>query len=293
MRQFRSPLSSLPSALLATLWLSLLLCVAPVTAKEVKVELDPALFGHLDQHNTDCPQVNCGPTSAANSFLYLQKAYPELYTGNTTLVPSKNGSFDLVGVANSLGATFMGGCPVANCPGQSGTLIEDFIIGKINFFKDHAPGTTVVEAQMNFEWRSDVATTPDLKHPSAKPGTVQDKTKPTLDWLADQLRKGQDVELFMFNAGEHYITLTGITFDDVTHQGNMKIVDPWTGTEKTIGIDGLTNGYIDTDYTLAGNRLDFVAHAVAESPIPVPEPQALVLLLAGLVVLRVAVRRRG
>ena len=289
------PIRRLLSPLFAGLWLAAaLLGAAPASAKEVKVELDPALFGHLDQHDTDCPLVNCGPSSAANSFLYLQKANPNLYKGDATLVPTKNGGgFDLAGVANSLGAAYMGGCAGAGCGATpSGTLIEDFIIGKMNFFKDRAPGTTVVEAQMNFKWRSDVATTPDLKNPSPKPALVQDSTTPTLTWLADQLRKGQDVELFMANgANQHYITLTGITFDDVTSKGNMKIVDPWTGTEKTIGIEGLTDGFIDTDYKIGAAGFDYVAHAVAESP--VPEPQVFVLLLAGLVVLRVYGRRRS
>ncbi len=290
MRQLRHLLSPL----LATLCVTVLLMAAPAAAKEVKFELDPAKFGHLDQHDTDCPNVNCGPASAANSFLYLQQAFPTIYTGNTTLVPTlQGGGFDLAGVANSLGAAYMGGCAGASCGATpSGTLIEDFIIGKMGYFSDRAPGTTVVEAQMNFTWRDNATTTPDLKHPSPKPALVQDGTKPTLAWLAEQLRKGQDVELFMANgANQHYITLTGITFDDVTNKGSMKIIDPWTGTEKTVAIEGLTNGYIDTDYTLDGGGFDFVAHAVAESP--VPEPQVLLLLVCGLVVLRIGLRPKA
>ncbi len=267
----------------------------PASAKEIKVELDASLFGHLNQADTNCPQVNCGPTAAANSFLYLQQRYPDIYSGANTLVPTRiGGGFDLVGVANSLGAAYMGGCAGASCGATpSGTLIEDFIMGKINYFKDRAPGTTVVEAQMNFAWRSDQAATPNLKNPSPKPADVIDNTKPTLDWIADQLRKGQDVELFMANgANQHYITLTGITFDDVTNLGSMKIIDPWTGTEKTIGIEGLSGGYIDTDYAIDGNGFDYVSHAVAESPLPVPEPGIYVLMLAGFGVVGMFARRR-
>ncbi len=279
----------------AVLLMALAAVPQPISAKEIKVELDASLFGHLDQHDTDCQLVNCGPTAAANSFLYLQQRYPDIYNGANTLVQTRiGGGFDLAGVANSLGSAYMGGCAGANCGAiPSGTLIEDFIVGKINYFKDRAPGTTAVEAQMNFPWRSDQAATPDLKNPSPKPANVIDSTPPTLGWIADQLRKGQDVELFMANgANQHYITLTGITFDDVTNIGNMKIIDPWTGTEKTIGIQGLTSGFIDTDYAIDGAGFDYVAHAVAESPLPVPEPEMYVLMLAGFGVVGVIVRRR-
>jgi hypothetical protein len=242
-----------------------------LSAKTIEYKLDPALYGHLDQHDIDCKLVGCGPAAAANSFLFLQQNNSDLYKGGNTLVPKKSGAFDLVGVANELGGLM--GCD-ASC--SKGTLIEDFILGKIAYFDKHAPGTTKVEAEMNFAWRS----------AKPKPGGVSDGTKPTLGWLADQLKNKQDVELFVGSSDDkvqHYITLTGISFDDMTSKGSMWIVDPWDGKEHKIGIDGLTGGYIDTDYTVNGKAADFVYHAVAESP--VPEPATWLLLVAGTSVL--------
>lgn len=147
------------------------------------------------------------------------------------------------------------------------------------------PGVTRYNAQMNFAWREDVG-----NHQVEKPGFVQDKTTPTLAFLARELKHGEDVEVFLAaNGGGHYITLTGIEYDDTTNTGKLSYVDPLGGVRGTANILGLTDGFIELDYQL-DDRNTFIAHAVSES---VPEPAAVVLLVAALVVMAVAGRRRA
>lgn len=268
----------------------------PVHAEVFEYKLDAALFGHLNQRSTDCPNVNCGPTAAANSLMFLQNQYPLTYVGNTELIPTNNGVLDIKLVANSLGAAYMGGCAGAACGATpTGTVIEDFVIGKQKYLADRAPGTTLVHGQMNFAWRDDANIRKTI---GTKPAGIADSTVPTLQFLYAELKKGQDIELFMANGdNQHYITLTGIRYDSATNTGKMWVMDPWGDaagndvTGKEIAIEGLSDGFIDTGLVIDGNDFSYVAHAIATSPIP--EPTAYLLLLAGLLVIARAHRTRA
>src|SRR3954464_1606316 len=185
--------------------------------------LDQAGFGKLDQHDTNCALVNCGPTAAVNSFAFLQNSYPGVYNGK--LVPSAGAAptaAELKAVANKLGSNFMQNCTV-NC--TQGTPIEDFILGKRDYLESVAPGKTAYHAQVNFGWRKNP---PNGSHPNtAKPGFVDDNTKPTLSFLYSELKRGEDVELFMATGADgHYLTLTGIKYDDANNTGQMAFIDP-------------------------------------------------------------------
>src|SRR5947208_17071162 len=94
----------------------MLLLQTPVAGAPIEVALDPDKFGKLDQKDTKCGDIGCGPTAAVNSFTYLQTAFPGVYT--TPLVPAGQD----VKVADAL-ADLMGGC-------GAGTSIENFIRGK-------------------------------------------------------------------------------------------------------------------------------------------------------------------
>jgi len=257
---------------------------------------DPNKFGTLDQAKTDCPNVNCGPTAAVDSFVYLDSMFPTTYT--TPLVPKAGAtptSDEQAKVANDLGANFMKNC---GCASNAGTLIEDFILGKMDYLNTKDPGKTVFNAQINFAWRTDPV---GGTHPgTAKPAFVQDNTIPTLAFLAQELSHGEDVEVFMFNSNggcggatdptcNHYITLTGITYNDANNTGTFSFVDPLGGGRGTKNITGLSGGFIQTDYQL-GNVFTLIVHAVSESP--VPEPSTLLLLGSGLVMWAIWRRKR-
>ena len=267
-----------------------------VHAKIVEVPLDPAMFGNLDQLTTDCKKTNCGPTSAINSFAFLQNQHPSVY--GTSLIPGtvvkdgKNTYPDgvLKNAANVLGGNpYMGSC--LPCGPNHGTDIDDFILGKHDYLEKMAPGKTIYHAQEGFTWGERPAGSP---HPGAKkPDYVQDKTKPTLDFLTGELRKKQDIELLLSaDDGGHYITLTGIKYDDVKLTGTISFIDAWGGKPGTADFK-MKNGYITTDYTLGSEgkvAFERITSAVVESP--VPEPSVWVMLAAGMISLAVARARR-
>ena len=144
---------------------------------------------------------------------------------------------------------------------------------------------------MSIGWREnpDGGTHPDTK----KPGYVQDRTEPTLDFLTGELRKKQDIELFMAEGDEaHYITLTGIKYDDVKFTGAISFIDAWGGKPGSADFS-LEDGFIKTNYTLGSEgktSIAFIASAVVESP--VPEPSVWVMLAAGMISLAVIRARR-
>lgn len=256
---------------------------APVYGIPIKASLDPDKFGMLDQGKTNCPDTGCGPTAATNSLAYLQRMFPSIY--DEKLIPDTNNNdmideAELIAVANDIGGNFMKTCSL--CGEGTGTFIEDFILGKRDYIESKVPGKTAYSAQMNFEWReSPKVGEKDGTHPGTKkPRFVQDKTKPTLAFLASELMSGEDVELFLATTDGfmHYITLTSIEFDDTTNMGMFSFIDPLGGIKGTRNILGLTNGFIETDY-MSGGANAVIAHAVSES---IPEPSTVTLLSMGI-----------
>jgi hypothetical protein len=260
------------------------LCVASLgllQAATITQSLDPELFGDLNQADTNCPRFGCGQASAVNSLAYLQRKYPRIY--GRSLIPDRDFSgrietAELIPVANDIGRNFMKTCN--NCTVSMGTVIEDFILGKRDYMEAKARGKTRYAAQIftggrlaaSGFWREDAGTHPGTK----KPDFVKDNTKPTLAFLATQIKMGEDVEVFIANLDSaHYVTVTGITYDDTTNRGTLSFVDPMGGTRGTRNILGLDTGFIATDYKL-NNRNTFVFSAVSESP--VPEPSTLLVV---------------
>jgi len=237
----------------------------PLYGNTIESKEDPTKFGKLDQGRTTCSAMGCAPTAAVNSFVYLQNMFPGTYP--TPLVPHPPGMQPTVEqlktVANNLsGATFM------KSSNETGTTIENFILGKRAYIESIDKGVTTYAAQVTLPWSG-----------TAKPGFVQDNTPPTLAFLAKELKAGEDVEVGIATVRlGHFLTLTGITFDDTTNKGEFTFVDPNGGVEGKAMITGLRNGVIRTDYLLGGVRADIV-NAVAESP--VPEPSSLVLFATG------------
>ena len=76
---------------LCALLIMLFLPAPNVQATLWTIEKDWTLYGTLDQHNVDpvFGDVSCGPTSAVNSFVYLQNKYPDIY-GESLVEDSNN-----------------------------------------------------------------------------------------------------------------------------------------------------------------------------------------------------------
>jgi hypothetical protein len=275
------------SAGLAALILALCAPPSAASAKQVKSMEDATLFGTLDQAATNCPNVNCGPTAAVNSFVYLQNAFPKIY--KTPLVPTVNGktpsAAEQKAVANKLGTDYM-----KNCCGTSmdGTNIGDFILGKMDYIEAQDKSVTIYAAQIPGMWANVIP-----KHLDApKPAYVQQNTIPTLSFIAAQLGAKEDVEILLDNdKGQlHYLTLTGLDYNDATNMGTFNYVDPLGGGRSQAKILGLGGDkFIQTDYKLAGINSD-IAGVVAESPIP--EPGTWLLLGVGMAFLGPLLRRK-
>ncbi len=236
---------------------------APAHATIIDFNLDPSQFGKLDQAKTNCPAVNCGPTAAVNSFVYLQNAFPNTY--KAPLVPAGKA----VDVANALnGKDFMNTCCTAG-----GTAVEDFILGKMAYLEQQDKGVTTYAAQMSAAWDP-------LGHPGVpKPSSVTDNMKPTVGFIAEELKAREDVEVALkpLVGPGHYLTLTGITFDTDTGKGTISFVDPNGGKAGTAAImqGPGDNVSIVTDYMI-DSQVTRIVGAVAESP--VPEPSTVLLL---------------
>lgn len=265
----------------------LLAATAAHAAVITESEIPPDLFGTLDQANTNCPNVNCGPTAATNSFVYLQNAFPNNY--KKPLVPTANGrnptQAEQAAVANNLGTNFMKNCCAT---ANEGTAIGDFILGEQDYIESVDPGVTRYEAQILGRWERVIPNHPD----AAKPGYVQDRTNPTLAFIARQLRAKEDVEVLLEgnDSVSHYLTLTGISYDDTNNMGTLSYVDPAGGGRAMSNILGLdAQMLIETNYQLGGANSDIVG-VVAESPIP--EPAGLGLLAIACAVLPALARRR-
>jgi len=245
---------------------------ASITATE-----DAAKFGHLDQAATSCKLSGCGATSAVNSFVYLQNMFPNVFS--TPLVPKAGDTLtqeDMVAVADELSRR-MG-------TGPNGTNIEDFILGKMSYLEEKNKGRTKYSAQLALAWDS-IAVKPDF---------VKDQTPPTLSFIASEIKAGEDVEAFLAGPdGRHFITLTGISYDDIANTGTLSFVDPLGGKDTTVNITGVdANKLIHVQYKFGQETGDFViGNVVTESP--VPEPSVAVLLTLGMAALVTIRRKKG
>jgi hypothetical protein len=116
---------------------------------------------------------------------------------------------------------------------------------------------------------------------AAQPGFVQAQTTPTLAFIANQIKFKEDTEILLQNDDAfHYLTLTGISYNDATNKGSFSFIDPLGGKPGMAMILGLGgDDFIQTNYQLAGGNSEIVG-VVAESPIP--EPSAALVLLAGI-----------
>ena len=150
-------------------------------------ETTTAAFGTLDQANVGpngTGGVNnfCAPTATMNSFTFLENAYPSVY-GN--LLMGGQASWQLAGQL-LVGATYMATDP------NSGTSVANWVSGKVNYINNFAPNTTTFAGMGTggYPWLNG--------------------GNPTANFLLQQLRDGEDVEMAIFpTAGiGHVLTLS-------------------------------------------------------------------------------------
>ena len=137
---------------LAALLIGACLCL-PATADPIDgYFLNSALFGHIVQPDKN----SCSPTAVLNSMVFLQNRYPNIY-GMNLVGPAPR---DVFTAENELSS---------DMKTTTGTTITNFIYGKQQYFKDNAPNTTGIGAQVSAYWPWGLV----------KPPGVSAHTKPT------------------------------------------------------------------------------------------------------------------
>lgn len=243
------------------------------------VEIPDRLFGHLKQNLVPgCGAVACGPTATVNSFVFLQNQYPEIYGNKLIPDTNKNGKVDeseMIEAASAL-TTLMGCCL------PDGTDVKNFLPGKMKYIE------------------GDSTANPPLAGKAPGVTVYQSRTDPIWQFLVDELKAGEDVELSigLYDAagkriGGHAVTLTRFKWTDTNMDNVIGLregaqiffIDPSDGVNKSAGIFNV-GSTIETDFlsgeqflnqTVASGRIEL---AVSESPIP--EPDVILLLLTGL-----------
>ncbi len=180
----------------------------------------------------------CGATSMINSFVYLNNSAPSLYSGTNLLTGAgidQNGDM-VVDLKDSIIELdlLMGG---AGC----GTTDRGTWEGKLEWFDRYAPNTTIFAGMVDLDfggWDGEDYLT---------------RGKPTFDFLFNELRNGEDVEIGidLTGGGGHWVTLTSLHFSDMDMDGRW---DPDMGEMASIDyID--PNCPLGTDATNPGPSL--------------------------------------
>jgi len=186
----------------------------------------------------------CAPTSTANSFVWLDQTYDTVdlpdAVDDTCEVRDKLKNKDHMKTSKTDGTT-------------DGNMIK----GKLQFIADNNLPLTV-------EFQDDGLGGSDITH-AGKTAKAQG-TKPTFDWIFEQLQKGQDVELGMTwkGGGGHWVTLTGaFEFFGVKMISYNDPDDKKTQTKFSfLGESEENAGFLEVE-SEADNTVDIV---VAESP---------------------------
>jgi len=260
----------------ASILLAASLCADPVPYNITK---DKSLYRHLDQRKV--PVIGncaCAPTSAVNSFVYLQKKYPQLY--DSKLIGDPDNEQQLINAVTALGE-LMG----TTCPG--GTADAMMAYGKAKYIEDNIPGVTKYRAMDNGTWGA----------PGAKPAWFEENTYPTWKFIYEELKACEDVEIGFTrpdNSG-HWVTVYEFKFTDTDNDGEIDagetatlgFIDPWGGTDNVGTLTQDASGHLVVAY---GNDAGTIDVAISESPIP--EPMTVGLLGMGLSVVTWLRRRR-
>jgi len=249
-----------------------LVSATPVRADDdVKGEVDASKMGNLDQHDlTVCKtktgdNLSCGPAAAVNSFVYLEKMFPSIY--GETLAPLSKPLGQALGQVTV--GNLLGGKDFMQTAAPGGTFWDNFYKGKQDYINDKDPGSTLFDQETN----------------------------PSAVWLADQLNHDSDVEILLnFDSPSfrgHYVTVTRISYDSLLGFGVLYFVDPLDGTVHHADITGDT-AQLDITYVRPDTKEELrgrIVRGAGEFARGVPEPATWALMLSGLGLVGVGLRR--
>jgi hypothetical protein len=272
---------------------------------------DASEFGHLRQADLrNCGNLareGCGPTAAANSFLFLENQYPGIY--RRKLIPTDPPDLDLNGVIDTYdGLIFAGNSLTLNiymktCCNHT-TLRDDFFFGKQRYIEDRVPGVTVYEI-MDDPVLNTLDPNGNFDPNNLPPG--YHAQAPTPQFLSANLKTGEDIEILVTRNDEtglhgHYVTVFGLQWIDQDMDGKispadgratLSYIDPARTAgdqEQTRTLVQRANGLLALRNEMTGAEFD-IRFAVRESPTHVPGPPSLLLFVSGISALTLL--RRG
>jgi len=248
-----------------------------VLATTISVQLPYNKFGHVwntdNGTSTGAGVGYCAPTATVNSFKFLENMYPNVYDNKLTkgdIIKTRN---DLVGL--------MGTCP------DTGTQPQNWWQGKIQWIEDNAPGRTSYGGMVM----------PSIDVSTWNKKDLLSNTFPAFNWLFQQLKDGEDVELGIYGSfGGHALTLTSLKFvdsmdgssfqngiwDPSVELAQIDYLDPNNPTQLfwsdlSLNPDG-SLGFLWNNGGANPPKNAYIGLAFKESPIP--EPSSILGLLA-------------
>ncbi len=229
----------------------------------------------------------CCPTSAANSFCYLQNQFPAVYGNALTSSPATTADVQAIG-----GARYM------NTTRANGTTDALSVWGRYLYIESRMPFQTQYTCQVAMVDGKPVSYNAVIPWPDNRPipaflnNTPGAVSVPTWQFLHQNLQKGADVGLAISYleggvvTGGHCVTVHRISFNDQNNNGiidpgeaSIFLVDPASRTEVKYSLrqnqdPGTLNGhpYLIVDYN---DRTAFIEVAVAEYPSPQTVPDTI------------------
>lgn len=182
----------------------------------VGVSTDKTKYGHVANLGN-----RCAPTATANSFAYLQNAYPNIFKDDNRIVRDAAGTptNDVTKLRDALCDGWGDHQGPRAGTGAAGANLKQWWEGKVTWLDQFAPGKVDYSAMM-------------FNEPDAGTwirGNKVTSAYPTWDYLWDAINHGCDVELNIIDVAftnAHALTLTGLQYDDVGDDGSRDATDP-------------------------------------------------------------------
>jgi hypothetical protein len=249
--------------------LAVLVLTLPAAAQAKSVFLgksatDTSLFGHLDQENPIIQAVwgheGCPPTAMVNALVYLQKNYPGVY--GTYLVP------DYSPTAMAQTAVTLGGPSYLNVTKEGYTddkwhcRPRDLIWGSYFYMQalnhDMVPrtfwfGTEGPVWLSPWDWTLDrpVPSWAVINNFAPNPMQIYNSLSASkaviVEWYGVNLAADGSIANY-YNGNTHYLTVTGITWDDQSKTGILYYIDPEGGLARSSPLWLVDNWALCMDY---------------------------------------------
>lgn len=258
----------------------------PALAGTVTYSLDATKYGKVANSGNQC-----GPTSTANSFAFLQNMYPDVYKDDNRIIRDKDGAItaDVAKLRDALAQGWGDKAGGRAGMGTNGTDLKKWWASKVTWLEDYAPGKTRYAAQMYNEndtngWPKKEAISP---------------VYPTFKFMWDALNHGAAIELHIIDVpfkNAHAVSLVGMSFEDTNNdkawnQGEkiyMKFIDP----NDPNGANADNIQPVEMTYDNAKGRFEFtwwqdkgrwyIDAALTETPVPGPGTWLIAAVAGGL-----------